>query len=369
MLLCFAVAPSALAQKRVIYLFDSNPATGEAPVADHALHDQNIMNALSGGVTAEGTPITGLGYQIIQVDLETQTDVADYTSTDGDLIFISNSVNSGDPGYHLDDSLPLINTEAALMNNSDDPPRCEMLFGSGEGSPNGTEFNIVVTTHPITSIFTAGNLAIGIGDGELGYAGGTLATNVTFLAEVPGNAGQKVLGVAEANSAGLVAPGGGIPAGVEPLPARRAILGYHAAAFTTPTVNGVYLLQRTVQWAIGDPVTAGGPTATTPTAPTNLTAAAGNATVLLNWDPVPETIDGYRVYESTTSGTGYTEIATVGSGVTEYLATGLTNGTTYYYVVAAFNAAGEGPMSNEASATPDENISLRSRYWHLYDGR
>src|SRR5208282_4594297 len=53
----------------------------------------------------------------------------------------------------------------------------------------------------------------------------------------------------------------------------------------------------------------------------------------------------------TTSGTGY---ATVANGVTalNYSDTSVTNGTAYYYVVSAVNAAGESPNSSQASATP-----------------
>ena len=41
--------------------------------------------------------------------------------------------------------------------------------------------------------------------------------------------------------------------------------------------------------------------------------------------------------------------------VTSYDDNALTNGTTYYYQVSAVNAIGEGPRSNEVSATPGSN--------------
>ena len=59
----------------------------------------------------------------------------------------------------------------------------------------------------------------------------------------------------------------------------------------------------------------------------------------------------YRVLRSTTSGSGYTAVAT-GLTATTYTNTGLTNGTTYYYVIAAVNACGTGANSTQVSATP-----------------
>ena len=53
---------------------------------------------------------------------------------------------------------------------------------------------------------------------------------------------------------------------------------------------------------------------------------------------------------STTSGSGYADVVTQAG--TTYSNTGLTNGTTYYYVVSAVNAGGESPNSNQASAKP-----------------
>jgi len=87
-----------------------------------------------------------------------------------------------------------------------------------------------------------------------------------------------------------------------------------------------------------------------PTAPTTLTAAAGNEQVALNWS-ASTGATSYNVKRSTTSGGTFTTIATGVTGTT-YTDTGLTNGTTYYYVVTAVNSAGESGNSPAASATP-----------------
>ena len=87
-----------------------------------------------------------------------------------------------------------------------------------------------------------------------------------------------------------------------------------------------------------------------PVTPTSLVATASNAVVSLSWNGSAGA-DSYIVKRSTTSGSGYVTIAS-GVTATSYLDTGLVNGTTYYYVVAATNVYGVSSNSVEASATP-----------------
>src|SRR5207244_2938722 len=96
------------------------------------------------------------------------------------------------------------------------------------------------------------------------------------------------------------------------------------------------------------------PPASPPSAPTNLVATVGNAQVGLTWQAPASNggspITNYKIYRGTTSG-GETLVATIGNQLS-YSDGGLTNGVTYYYQVSAVNNVGEGPKSNEASATP-----------------
>ena len=79
----------------------------------------------------------------------------------------------------------------------------------------------------------------------------------------------------------------------------------------------------------------------------------------LSWTPPSSNggvnITSYKVYRGTSSG-GETLLTTGGcsglGAVTSCTDTGLTNGQAYFYTVSAVNAIGEGPVSNEASATP-----------------
>ena len=85
-----------------------------------------------------------------------------------------------------------------------------------------------------------------------------------------------------------------------------------------------------------------------PAAPTTLTASAGNTQVALSWG-ASANASGYHVKRGQASGGPYTLLAD--SATTSYTDSAVSSGTTYYYVVSAYNSAGESGNSNEAKAT------------------
>jgi hypothetical protein len=103
-----------------------------------------------------------------------------------------------------------------------------------------------------------------------------------------------------------------------------------------------------------DQMTVTAATASVPSAPTNLTASAGNTTVSLSWTSSPTGSPiSYEIYRGTMSdGEAITPIANTNGTTTSFTDTGLNNGTAYYYVVAAINAQGISPDSNEVSVAP-----------------
>ncbi|MGA2649048.1 MAG: glycoside hydrolase family 44 protein [Terracidiphilus sp.] len=91
---------------------------------------------------------------------------------------------------------------------------------------------------------------------------------------------------------------------------------------------------------------------TAPTAPTGLAATVGSGTVTLTWN-AGGGATSYTVSRGAASSGPFTTIGTVTSpSPTTFTNTGLTNGTTYYYVVSGTNSIGTGPNSTPLAATP-----------------
>ncbi len=90
----------------------------------------------------------------------------------------------------------------------------------------------------------------------------------------------------------------------------------------------------------------------------DLTARAKDGKIQLVWSD--SGASSYNVYRSTTSGGPYSLVANTTSTYSTYLDTGLSNGTTYYYVVrpAALNGD-EQCQSNEVGATPVARVRRR----------
>ncbi|MCU0791271.1 MAG: hypothetical protein MUE42_00090 [Opitutaceae bacterium] len=91
-----------------------------------------------------------------------------------------------------------------------------------------------------------------------------------------------------------------------------------------------------------------------PAAPTNLVAIGRDGAVDLSWNAAA-TATTYTVRRATTAGGPYDDISVGVVSGTSYTDSSVTNGTTYYYVVAGVAGTSVGPNSNQASATPNGN--------------
>src|SRR3990170_1460132 len=122
----------------------------------------------------------------------------------------------------------------------------------------------------------------------------------------------------------------------------------------------VFLIAPPKSWAV-----TGGTTLTViPSPPSSLTAidhpADDGLAIDLSWTPSTSTgVTEQRLYRGTTTGGPYSLATTIANNTTSTFtdSTGLTNGTTYYYVVRAFGGGQESGNSNEANAVPSDNTA------------
>jgi hypothetical protein len=100
------------------------------------------------------------------------------------------------------------------------------------------------------------------------------------------------------------------------------------------------------------PVSATPADTTPPAAPAGLSATAADRAVVLDWTNNAEAdLAGYRVFRSTSSGSGFSLVASPAASA--FTDSGLSNGTTYFYTVAAVDASGNTSLlSSPMSATP-----------------
>lgn len=118
--------------------------------------------------------------------------------------------------------------------------------------------------------------------------------------------------------------------------------------YKVTAVNSIGESPRSAE-ASATPQGSGGPVV--PSAPTGVTASAGNAQAILSWGAVSGATS-YSIFRGTTSGGQAATPVASGITATTYTNTGLTNGTTYYYYVKAVNSAGASAPSLEVSARP-----------------
>ncbi|HJX64835.1 MAG TPA: fibronectin type III domain-containing protein [Polyangia bacterium] len=141
-----------------------------------------------------------------------------------------------------------------------------------------------------------------------------------------------------------------------PLTGYDTVFTSSTASFTDATViNGTtyyYVVEAnngTCLSADSNEVTAL-PACTPPSVPGKPTVTAGDGQVTLSWPASTGGASSYQVLRGTTSGGPYTLASSpTGTGFTD---TGLTDGTTYYYVVKSNNGSCQSDPSSESSAKP-----------------
>ncbi len=138
--------------------------------------------------------------------------------------------------------------------------------------------------------------------------------------------------------------------------------GTEVSGLTSPTftltglTNGVtyYFIVTAVNTG-GESVAASGAVSAIPVLlpPANLAAAPGNGNVALAWTAAFGAAS-YNIYYSTTTGVTTANGTKIGGvAATSFNQTGLTNDTTYYYIVTTVNGTQESVPTSQVSATPE----------------
>ncbi|MFC4306041.1 fibronectin type III domain-containing protein, partial [Cohnella boryungensis] len=168
---------------------------------------------------------------------------------------------------------------------------------------------------------------------------------------------------AVAGDASVTLTWSGVPGAAEYRVYQRSASGSYGSDYTTvtePSYTAASLTNGTRYYFVVTAVNEDGesapsnemnamPQVPAPGAPVLQSATPGDGKVQLSWTPVPGAVD-YQVFHSEASGTYGNASATVTGSV--YELTGLTNGTTYYFIVKATNPGGDSAASNEVSAKP-----------------
>jgi hypothetical protein len=105
-----------------------------------------------------------------------------------------------------------------------------------------------------------------------------------------------------------------------------------------------------------------------PNTPSNLLAVDTDGGLLLTWSPNTELdLAGYKIYRTTSSGSGYTLVSTLGPGVHTWTDVEVVADVEYYYVITAFDNAvppNESPFSSEARGlSQGESETAQGGYW------
>jgi hypothetical protein len=187
----------------------------------------------------------------------------------------------------------------------------------------------------------------------------------TGVAGVPGNAQVGLTWTAPTDTGGTAIVDYVVQYRVNVVGSQWVTFTDGTSAATTATVTGLangtaYVFRvAAVNAAVAGPYSvASAPVTprTLPTAPRNLTRTVGDTQVSLTWTAPSSNgglpITDYVVQFSSTNGTSWTTFTDGVSTGTTATVTGLTNGTTYIFRVAAITGAGTGPYAVSAPATP-----------------
>ena len=252
------------------------------------------------------------------------------TNPSAQTIGISN-VGSGTLSWAASDNAAWLTLSPVSGTNSGTVTASVNLTGLAAGTYNATvtvsASGVTAKTLPVTLTITAttASATIGFSPTSLTFTGTVGGTNPAAKPISISNTGGGTLSwTASDNVAWLaLSPASGTNSGT-----------------VTASVNMTGLAAGTYNGIIT--VAASGSTNSPRQIPVSFTLSASTAgTATLTWNASTESdLTGYKVYRGTGSGTYGAPLATLPKTTTNYAATGLQNGTTYFFVITAYDSAG-----------------------------
>ncbi|MDB6066800.1 MAG: hypothetical protein JWR26_3008 [Pedosphaera sp.] len=240
-----------------------------------------------------------------------------------------------------------VSVEAWIYPNDVTATSCYLNYGyqGGGGSPmNEREFDYDTSGHGVIS-GNFGNLDTGWATTPAAgtwhyvavtYDGTTLSAYLDGSLDVTRVIGTPIATAQTLLQVGSAISGNGISGGNDPFHGYIACARVESGLLTAQDVAANYALGP-----LGTPVAG---------TPTGLAAAAGDGRVTLTWNPSSNATN-YIVKNSTSIGGPYTVIAS-NLAALSFTNSGLSNGTTYYFIVAATNQAGQSADSNPVGMQP-----------------
>ncbi len=225
-----------------------------------------------------------------------------------DLVFVGESSSSANIGKKfMNSSVPVVYSEPFAL---DDVHLSESTSGSFGSYESQESLKINASNHPLAAGLS-GTVKVYSKAGKINY--GTPGEEAIIIATAADDNSKATIFAYEKGAKNVNG---------DPVPARRVSTFLFAEQEEYLTEDGWKLIDESVMWALG---------------------IEGNI--------APK--ETYTVKRSTVDGGPYEVIATDVSE-TRYVDSGLTNDTTYYYVVSAVNSLGESKNSEQVRVTPTE---------------
>jgi hypothetical protein len=137
----------------------------------------------------------------------------------------------------------------------------------------------------------------------------------------------------------------------------------HSITGPTYRVDHVTYNPNLFEWLLSKKRNSGTSPLTVPNSPGQVQAnTQSSSSIKITWNDNSSNEDGFSIERSASPGGSFASIATVGANNASFVDTGLTQSSTYYYRVRAYNIAGKSSYTSPANATTSEASSASGTY-------